>query len=126
MLLRDYLLSKKIPIALLTGKGTSGAAELFCALVKKESDFIVIGQAGAGEMFPMVKVELSSGVWHIPVIGEKFATIPAGAVKPEIYFTGRDRITQESLQSPTKPVRDGLLTFAGDFLISRLVLHGKK
>ena len=124
--LQDYLRSKKIPIALLISNGTSGAAELFCALVKNESDFIVIGQTGAGLMYPMVKTELSSGVWHIPVIGEKLALIPPGGVKPEIYFTGKERITQENLQSPTKPDRDGLLTFASDFLISRLVLHGKK
>ena len=110
--LQDFLQSKKMPVALLIGNGTSGAAELFCALVKKETDFILIGQAGFGQMFPMVKAE--------------FATIPAGGVKPEIYFTGRDRITAAGLKRLANPVRDGLLTFAGDFLISRLVLHAKK
>lgn len=124
--LQDFLQSKKMPVALLIGNGTSGAAELFCALVKKETDFILIGQAGFGQMFPMVKAELSTGVWHLPVIGEKFALIPAGGVKPEIYFTGRDRITAAGLKRLANPVRDGLLTFAGDFLISRLVLHAKK
>ena len=124
--LRDFLRTRKMPVALLIGNGTSGAAELFCSLVRNDSDFILIGQTGAGQMFPMVRAELSTGVWHIPVIGEKFASIPAGAVKPEIYFTGRDRITQAGLKSLANPVRDGLLTFAGDFLISRLVLHAKK
>lgn len=124
--LRDFLRSRKIPVALLISNGTSGAAELFCASVKSDSDFILIGQPGAGQMFPMVKAELPSGVWHIPVIGEQFASIPAGSVKPEIYFSWRDRITEAGLKSQSDPVRDGLLTFAGDFLVSRLVLRAKK
>ena len=124
--LQDFLRAKKIPIALLISNGTSGAAELFCALVRNDSDFILIGQTGSGQMFPMVKTELSCGVWHIPVSGEQFALILPGGVKPEIYFTGRDRITQAGLKSLSNPVRDGLLTFAGDFLISRLVLRAKK
>lgn len=121
-----FLRSKKHPVALLTGNLTSGAPELFCAMAAKQDQFITMGQPGSGQMFPMIKAGYWFGSLCIPEIREEFALIFPGGMKPKMHLQRRARITKAGLKNPVMLQRDGLLTFAGDFLISRLVLRVKK
>ncbi|MBR2425373.1 MAG: hypothetical protein IKB16_01400 [Lentisphaeria bacterium] len=123
----EYLHSRNMPVAILTAGTTSGAPALFCAYVRKDNAFVTIGQPWRNQLYPCTKVSLSGSSWQVPLIAEEFALIPPEGSKPQItYKNGGSRIEKNGLQSPDLLSKDGLLTFAGDFLISRLVLSIKK
>lgn len=124
--LLHFMKSVKRPTAILMGPLTSGASELFCAMAGKDSLFVTMGQPGAGQKFPMVKASPHFKGLYIPVIRDEFATVTPGDWKPEMRFPWRARITRAGLKNPGALMRDGLLTFAGDFLIGHLVLFTKK
>lgn len=120
--LLELLQGKKIPVAVLTGPGSYGAPALFTAMVCKKPSFITMGQRGNGYLFPTVKATLPNGVWHLPLVEEVYADILPDGIAPRISYKVGTRITDKGLRSPAAVSKDALLTFAGDFLISRLVL----
>lgn len=126
MPLLDLLQNRKMPIAVLTGHDINGASALFAAMAGRKKMFFTMGQAGQGYLFPTIQMTHSHITWHIPLMEEKYAAIPPEGVKPQLFYKTGKRITETALRNAISVSNDSLLTFAGDFLISRLVLSLKK
>ncbi len=109
----------KVPCAVLIGKNTSGAGEIFAFLMAKARQGLLIGAPTTGEPFPLKRVEMNSKYdLLIPQIPEELGMIPASPVQPAIKIKAYPQISYTDLKKVDEERIDNCLSRAVDLLIS--------
>lgn len=114
-----------IPVIMLVGNKTKGAAEIFAKLMLENGQCLVLGAATAGNPFFKEKIVLKSGnCLLIPSVPKFLSHIPAAQVVPTINIAPYPQVDYEKLSAATgSEDSDKCLQRAIDLLISLDALH---
>lgn len=117
--------SLNIPVIILVGNKTKGAAEIFAKLMLENGQCLISGSATAGYPFYKKKIFLKSGsCLLVPSIPKFLSHIPAAQVVPTINVAAYPQIAYEKLSGTAgSEESDKCLQRAIDLLISLDALH---
>ncbi|NOY75103.1 MAG: hypothetical protein GXP32_04845 [Kiritimatiellaeota bacterium] len=89
-----------LPVIMLMDGDTSGAAEVFAALIVKAGRGVCLGEASAGRPFAKQRFSLANGDYLlIPQVPGKFKQFSRSGLKPDIQFPAKPQISYEKLKS---------------------------
>jgi hypothetical protein len=114
-----------IPVIILVGNKTRGAAEIFARLMLENGQCLILGSATSGYPFFKKKTVLKSGsCLMIPSVPKFLAGIPAAQLEPTINVEAYPQIPYEKLSATAgSEESDQCLQRATDLLISLDAIH---
>jgi hypothetical protein len=112
--------SIRLPAIVLVGRDTTGAAEVFAALLERGGNALTLGQPTAGRPFARKKVLLRNGdMLLVPDIPPPLRTVAALPVKPAVAAPAMPQVAYEKLAGTVNgDQEDACLQRAIDLLLS--------
>lgn len=117
-----------LPVIILIGKKTKGAAEIFAVIMSNSRQCLRLGEDSAGCPFIKKRVALKSGDFlMLPVVPEPLKHVPAIAVSSEIRASAYPQIPYKEIsENAGSENSDNCLQRALDLLISLNALHKER
>jgi len=108
------------PMAILVGKNTVGAAEIFAELTKKAKQGLVLGETTAGNPFSGKRIPLTSGgTLIVPLIPEYLKSLVISRIKPAIEIRAYPQIEFKNITEKAGAEKvDKCISRTADLLVS--------
>jgi len=114
-----------IPLAVLCGPKTGGAAELLAALLEHSRLGVTLGGTCSGTIFPVKPVVLENHLWIVPQIGDPaWRDIPPYPYRPVIAIPETEQVAPDRIGKVNLANTDPSIRRAADLLKSLNAVKG--